>query len=86
MNFRRLLALFLMFSLSTQTFAISIALLIKRGRIPAIQNNKLNLSGLNIDNLAGLADIPGIENVEVLGLNNNDLIGIPQKRFQHAKV
>lgn len=85
MNLKKSLSLFLLLSLSTNGFAVSIAQLMQQGKIPASKDKILNLSGLHIDNLEGLASIPGIGEIEGLGLNNNDLTHIPARAFVACK-
>lgn len=84
MNNRHLLFAFL--SLSFQCLhAASVQELINQNKIPAITGpsfrHVLDLSGLGIDSLLGLKNIPRIATVHVLILNNNALTTVPANAF-----
>ena len=72
-------------SWSRKYYKPSIEELIHENRIPAMtgpQNDRsLNLSGLGITDLTGLADIPGIEAVRHLWLAGNQIKTIPARIF-----
>ncbi len=58
---------------------VSIQDLIDHNRIPQITNNKLDLSKRHISSLDGIENIPGLQNLTWLDLDNNQITTFPGK-------
>ena len=65
-----------------QANEVSIAHLLKAGRIPKISNRELDLSNLQITSLEGLGQIPKIKKLEKLNLSGNKIKAIPVDSFK----
>ena len=65
-----------------EIYRFSIQELLDNGRIPAIVKNKLDLSNRYIADLNGLAQIPGLNNLQILDLYGNHITQIQPDAFR----
>ena len=65
-----------------EIYRFSIQELLDNGRLPAIVNNRLDLSGRYIADLDGLTQIPQVNNLQILDLGFNQITQIHPNAFQ----
>ena len=68
--------------LAREIYRFSIQELLDNGRLPAIVNNRLDLSGRYIADLDGLTQIPGLNNLQILDLYGNHITQIQPDAFR----